>query len=135
MEVCCALILKGSKILAVQRGPESRHPWKWEFPGGKLNLFETAEQCIVREIEEELTIKVAAVNQLSAIEFAYGDANPFCLIPFVCRILSGKINLTEHVAQRWLSIDELETVDWLDADRKLILKNQDEFKLLLNGNT
>lgn len=131
MEVCCALLLKGSKILAVLRGPESKHPWKWEFPGGKLNPDETAEECIVREIGEELSIKVAAINQLSAIEFAYGEAKPFCLIPFVCQILSGEILLTEHVAQRWLSMDELESVDWLDADRQLILKNQEELKLLL----
>ena len=54
IEVCCAIILKESKILAVQRGPESSHPWKWEFPGGKVNPDETVEECIVREISEEI---------------------------------------------------------------------------------
>jgi 8-oxo-dGTP pyrophosphatase MutT (NUDIX family) len=51
--VCCAIILKNSKILAVQRGVESSHPNQWEFPGGKIHANETAEQCIIREIEEE----------------------------------------------------------------------------------
>jgi 8-oxo-dGTP diphosphatase len=134
IEVCCAIIVKESKILAVQRGPESRHPWKWEFPGGKINGDETAEECIVREIEEELILEIEVVKPLLAIEFAYGKAKSFCLIPFVCHILAGKINLTEHIAQRWLSLEELETMDWQDADRKLILKNQEELQLLLKGN-
>ncbi|HAH23684.1 MAG TPA: hypothetical protein DCL77_07995 [Prolixibacteraceae bacterium] len=133
MEVCCALIVNGSKILAVQRGPESRHPLKWEFPGGKINPFETPQEAIVREIEEELMIQIAAIKQLSTIEFAYIDAEPFCLIPLTGRIISGEIHLTEHVVQRWLSFDELLTVDWLEADRELILKNQEELKLILQG--
>ena len=134
IEVCCAIIVKESKILAVQRGPESRHPWKWEFPGGKINPDETAEEGIVREIEEELILEIEVVKPLLGIEFAYGEAEPFRLTPFVCRILSGKINLTEHIAQRWLSLEELETMDWQDADRELIQKNQKELQLLLKGN-
>lgn len=131
MEVCCAIIVRGSKILAVQRGPVSSHPWKWEFPGGKVNTDESAEQCIAREIEEELTVVIVVLKELLAIEFAYADAKPFRLIPFVCQMMSDEINLTEHVAQRWLAFEDLEPVDWLDADRELILKNQDELKWLL----
>lgn len=131
IEVCCALILKGSKILAVQRGPESRHAWKWEFPGGKTNAFEMPEEAIVREIEEELMVGIEVIKALSAIEFAYEDAKPFCLIPFIVRIVLGEIHLTEHVAQRWLTFDELHTLDWLDADRELILKNQEALKWML----
>jgi 8-oxo-dGTP diphosphatase len=133
MEVCCALVLKESKILAVQRGPESRHPLKWEFPGGKINPSETPEQAVVRELEEELMIQIAVVKQLSTIEYAYGEGKPFCLIPLAVCILSGDIHLTEHVAQRWLAFDELLTVDWLEADRELILKNQEELKFILQG--
>ena len=117
-------------MLAVQRGPKSNHPWKWEFPGGKTNLYETAEQCIVREIEEELTIHIVIINQLAAFEFDYGNKQ-ICLIPFICQILSGEINLTEHIAQCWFTFDEWESLDWLDADRKLILKNQESLKLLV----
>ena len=133
MEVCCALIVNGSRILAVQRGPESRHPLKWEFPGGKINPFETPEEAIVREIEEELRIQIEVIKPLSSIEYAYSDAEPFRLIPLIGRVLSGEIHLTEHVAQRWLSFDELPAQDWLEADRELILKNQEAIQWILQG--
>ncbi|MDP2113643.1 MAG: NUDIX domain-containing protein [Bacteroidota bacterium] len=80
IDVCCAFILKESKILAVQRGPESSHPWKWEFPGGKINSGETAEESIIREIEEELTIRIEVLNQLVPVEFDYTSRFLFCQI-------------------------------------------------------
>jgi len=129
IEVCCSIIVKDSKILAVQHGPNKGHPWKWEFPGGKTDLDEKAEQCIVREIAEELTIEIVVINQLAFVEFDYGNKQ-ICLIPFVCQILSGEITLTEHVALRWFTFDEWESLDWLEADRKLILNNQESLKLL-----
>lgn len=133
INVCCAIILKGSKILAVQRGPESSHPLKWEFPGGKINADETAEQSIVREIEEELTVRIEVLNQLIPVEFDYGSKQ-IRLIPFICKITSGDIMLTEHIAMQWLDFEELLSIDWSEADRELILRNQEALKLLLPGN-
>jgi len=130
-EVCCAIILNESRILTVQRGSKSSHPFKWEFPGGKINSGETAEECIVREISEELTIRIEVQNQLVSVEFDYGSKQ-IHLIPFVCKIISGEINLTEHVAQCWLNFDELNTIDWSGADRELSLKNQESLKILLS---
>jgi len=130
IEVCCAIIVKESKILAVQHGPNSGHPWKWEFPGGKTNLDESYEHCIVREIEEELTINLEVIKQLKAIEFDYGNKQ-ISLIPFVAQIIAGEINLTEHVALSWFTFDEWEFLDWLEADRKLIQENQDSLKMFI----
>ena len=127
IDVCCAIILNDTKILAVQRGPESSHPMKWEFPGGKIQLNETATECIAREIEEELTVRIKDVKQLLPIDFDYGTKQ-ICLIPFVCKIVSGEIILTEHVAKRWFNFDEWETIDWSGADRELILKNYKELE-------
>lgn len=135
IEVCCAIIVKESKILAVQHGPNSKHPWKWEFPGGKINPYESAEQCIAREIEEELTIRVEVLLKLSNIEFCYLEADAICLIPFVCKIISGEINRSEHIAHRWITMDEWESLDWLEADRQLILRNLQELKLLQQTNS
>ena len=129
IDVCCAIILNGPKILAVQRGPESSHPMKWEFPGGKIQLNETAEKCIVREIEEELKVRIKIVNQLLSIDFDYGTKQ-ISLIPFVCKIVSGEIILTEHIAKRWFNFDEWETIDWSGADRELILKNYNDLRSL-----
>ena len=131
IDVCCAFILKESKILAVQRGSESSHPWKWEFPGGKINAGESAEESIIREIEEELTVRIEVLNQLVPVEFDYGSKQ-IRLIPFVCNITSGDIKLTEHIAMQWLEFEELLSVDWSGADREMILKNQESLKLLLS---
>jgi len=127
IEVSCAIITKGSKILAVQRGPESSHPWKWEFPGGKIHPEETAAQCIIREIEEELQLRIEVLEQLEYVEFDYGDKE-IRLIPFVCRITSGDLFLTEHVAKYWFDFDQWQTIDWSGADHELILKNQERIR-------
>jgi 8-oxo-dGTP diphosphatase len=123
IEVSCAIIIKDSKILAVQRGPESSHPWKWEFPGGKIHPDETAAQCVIREIEEELRLRIEVQEQLECIEFDYGTKQ-IRLIPFICKIAFGEIVLTEHVAKCWFDLDEWQTIDWSGADHELILKNQ-----------
>jgi len=127
IEVSCAIITKDSKILAVQRGPESSHPWKWEFPGGKIHPDETAAQCVIREIEEELLLRIEVLEQLEYIEFDYGTKQ-IQLIPFICKITSGDIILTEHVNKCWFKLDNWQTIDWSDADLELILKNQENIK-------
>ena len=122
IEVSCAIIVRNAQMLAVQRGPESSHPLKWEFPGGKIQDGETAEECIIREIEEELTIGIDLVAQLDAVEFDYGTKQ-IKLIPFVCRIKNGQIALTEHVDKCWINPDNWQSLDWAAADYELILKN------------
>jgi 8-oxo-dGTP diphosphatase len=129
IDVCCAIILKDSKILAVQRGPESSHPYLWEFPGGKIQAGETAEDCIVREIEEELSIQINVLYALEPVTFDYGNKQ-IRLIPFVCNIVSGEIVLSEHIAQKWSDFGERASINWSGADRELILKNQEILKSL-----
>lgn len=133
IDVCCALIIHDSKILAVQRGEESRHPLKWEFPGGKINIGETARQCIVREIGEELCVTIQILNyQLDPIEFDYGNFQ-ICLIPFICKITSGEIKLAEHLSMQWLNFSELNLIDWAEADLELIEKNRENLKIISRG--
>lgn len=122
IEVCCAIIVKESRILAVQRGPESKHPWKWEFPGGKVHSLESPEQCIIREIEEELRIGVEILEPLLSVEFDYGKGM-IRLMPFVCKMISTEMILTEHVGYQWFLLDQWNEIDWQEADRDLILKN------------
>lgn len=129
INVCCAIILKDARILAVQRGPESSHPYLWEFPGGKIQVDETANDCIVREISEELSIRISILSALESVTFDYGNKQ-IKLIPFVCEIASGEIVLTEHLAQKWFGFNEWQSINWSDADRELILKNQEILKAL-----
>jgi len=127
IEVSCAIIIQDSKILAVQRGPKSSHPLKWEFPGGKIQSDETAEQSVVREIEEELRLRIDVLSQLKFVEFDNGTKQ-IRLIPFICRITSGELVLTEHVAKCWFDLDEWQTIDWSGADRELIRINQESIE-------
>jgi 8-oxo-dGTP diphosphatase len=129
IQVCCAIILKDAKMLAVQRGPESIHPYLWEFPGGKILVEEAPKQCIIREIEEELNVRINVLFQIESVEFDYG-IKQINLIAFVCKIVSGEIILNEHIAQRWFYFNEWKTIDWSDADRKLIIRNRESLKLL-----
>ena len=127
LEVCCAIIVKGSEILAVQRGADSSHPHLWEFPGGKVNSGESRLSCIVREIAEELLVTVEVGNELQSVDFDYGQKQ-ICLFPFVCKITSGEILLNEHIAMQWFNIENWETIDWSGADRQLIQINYASIK-------
>ncbi len=133
IEVTCAIIVNDSKILAVQRAPGSCHPWKWEFPGGKIQNKETAVQSIIREIEEELLLRMDVLSELEFIDFDYGTKQ-IRLIPFICQIASGELVLTEHLDKCWFDLDEWQSIDWSGADRELILKNQGNLKKVIAEN-
>ena len=131
IDVTCALICEGDRILAVQRGMNSSHPMKWEFPGGKLQENETAQAGIVREIKEELLVEIEIKAQLDPVEFDYGNKQ-ICLIPFVCRIVKGTVALTEHIDSCWILPDEWTQLDWAEADAVLIQNNLIRIKQVLD---
>jgi 8-oxo-dGTP diphosphatase len=115
IEVSCAIILDGERVLATQRSEEMPHPLKWEFPGGKLKPGETPENCIIREIREELGVEITVLQLLPSVKHAY-STNHIKLIPFICRIKGGEISLSEHKSYCWVHRTELGQIDWLEAD-------------------
>jgi 8-oxo-dGTP diphosphatase len=119
IEVTCALIMDGEQVLVTQRSEQMPHPLKWEFPGGKLHSGETPESCIVREIREELGIEISVWELLPTVKHTYGR-EIIKLIPFVCRWVNGEIQAAEHCAYQWVHLDELETLDWLEADLEVV---------------
>lgn len=119
INVTCALIVENGKILITQNNQYSDHPWKWEFPGGKIGDAETAINCIVREIKEELDLTVSVVKEMQSVDFDY-EIKQIRLIPFLCEIADGVIKLHEHVACAWKKLEELGDVDFSAADMKLI---------------
>ncbi len=122
INVTCALIIQDDKILATRRSHGMHLAGKWEFPGGKLEEGETAEACIVREIQEELGIVVQPLAKLNPSEHHYPEKS-IRLIPFNCAIVEGEISLLEHAELKWLDKDALRSLDWAAADRKLIEVN------------
>ena len=119
MQVACAIIEYDGKVLAVQRGQRLSLPLKWEFPGGKIHEGESPEACVVREVSEELDIHIAVVRSLSLVSHDYPDFS-VTLHPFICTIISGEIILRDHEAMRWLTPQELLTLDWVTADFPII---------------
>lgn len=114
-EVTCAIILRDGQILITQRSAQMPHPLKWEFPGGKVKEGESVEECIRREIREELGLQVEVERLLPSVRHSYGSY-PIVLIPLVCTPKAGEVVLAEHRAFQWIPLERLEEVDWLEAD-------------------
>lgn len=115
IHVTCAIIEFDNKTLVVQRSEKMKLPLKWEFPGGKLEEGESEEECIKREIKEELNIEIELKKKLSKSEHSYPGFD-IQLIPFIARYMSGSIILSEHQQYLWLPKSELSKLDWAEAD-------------------
>ena len=118
IEVVAALIVEKDKVLATQRG-YGEFKDGWEFPGGKVELGETPERALQREIKEELDVEIEIVTYIDTVEYDYPQ---FHLIMhcYECRILNGQLMLKEHEASKWVSQNELNEIEWLAADRIVV---------------
>jgi len=125
LKVTCALIISQNKILVAQRNSNTDHPFQWEFPGGKLNHNETPEDCIIREIREELEIEIGIKESMITVKHDYGFRQ-IKLIPFLCVIKSGSIKLNEHNDFKWLSLENLNETDLVEADKKFIQLSENQ---------
>lgn len=114
--VTCAVIRnEENEVLIVQRGEASDHPYKWEFPGGKLSSGETEDECIVREIREELSMDIVIVGRLPEVLHDYGK-KLIRLIPFICDTLTELPFLSEHISFKWVEPKDLLSFDYSEAD-------------------
>jgi 8-oxo-dGTP diphosphatase len=119
IHVACAIVENDGKVLAAQRSNAMSLPLKWEFPGGKIEPGESAEQCLQRELVEEIGIHVCVVKSLTINTHHYPTFT-VTLYPFLCLIESGEIVLHEHSAIAWLPPEELTSLDWAEADLPII---------------
>jgi 8-oxo-dGTP diphosphatase len=119
LNVVCAIILKDNKILVTQRNANMKLPFKWEFPGGKIEENESEQECIKREIKEELNIEIDDLKKITNSIYDYGSFE-INLIPFVANYVSGEIQLAEHRDYKWLDKTELLQMDWAEADLPIV---------------
>ena len=118
IEVVAAIIRKDDKIFATQRG-YGDYKDGWEFPGGKMEVGETPEEALKREIWEELETRIVVERLVKTVEYDYPLFH-LTMHCFWCYVESGSLTLKEHEAARWLSKEQLDSVDWLPADLEVI---------------
>ena len=125
--VACGIIEKNGLVLAAQRNESMHLPLKWEFPGGKIENGESPEECLVREVMEELGIGVRVEEALSSITHRYAKFT-VTLVPFICSITGGEIVAVEHAALAWMEPEKLHLLDWAEADWPIIAEYQRRFE-------
>ena len=118
IEVVAAIICKGDKIFATQRGYGEWKDW-WEFPGGKMEVGETPVEALVREIREELSAEINVGELLNTVEYDYPKFH-LTMHCYLCSLIGEALHLNEHEAAKWLAKEDLDSVKWLPADLELI---------------
>lgn len=126
INVVAAIIVKDNKIFATQRG-YGDFKGGWEFPGGKIEETETPEEALKREILEELNVHINVDKYIYTVEYDYPKFH-LSMRCYICSLLDENIELIEHSAAKWLTINELETVDWLPADIEIISMIKNTYK-------
>ena len=121
IEVSAALIFHKGKLLITQRRAGAHLGGLWEFPGGKREPNETFEQCLVRELDEELGIEVEVGKLFEEISHAYAEKS-VQLKFFVCKLISGKPQTLDCAAFKWVGKAELDDFDFPAADARLLEK-------------
>lgn len=112
---------KGESIIFASQRGYGEFKDGWEFPGGKVEVNESSEEALKREIMEELETEISVGKLIDTIEYDYPNFH-LSMDCFLCEILKGDLVLKEHEAARWLTKEELHDVDWLPADISLIDK-------------
>jgi 8-oxo-dGTP diphosphatase len=123
VEVVAAIIKFGEEILCVQRA-KNKLPYiseKYEFPGGKIEIGETLKEALSRELVEELNISADIQSLFLTVVHEYPDFK-LTMHSFICEVNSKEITLNEHIDFKWLTVDNLEELDWAAADVPIVNK-------------
>ena len=117
IEVVAAVIFREGKVLCVQRAEHEKEyvSLKWEFPGGKVEVGESREEALLREVEEELVVEIHELQCLMTVEHSYPDFH-LTMHAYTCALKAGEVELREYVGLKWLTIEELDQLDWAAAD-------------------
>ncbi len=114
IEVVAAIIQDGERYFATQRGYGDYKDW-WEFPGGKVEAGETPEEALVREIQEELDTTIKVERFLTTVDWDYPKFH-LTMHCYLCTVAEGDLTLREHEAAKWLTMEDIDIVNWLPAD-------------------
>jgi 8-oxo-dGTP diphosphatase len=118
INVVAALITDGKRVFATARGYGNYKGW-WEFPGGKIEVGESPEEALAREIREELESEISVDEYIDTIEYDYPEFH-LSMRCYWCSLISGKLVLKEAEDAKWLDARTIDSVKWLPADITLI---------------
>lgn len=120
IEVVTAIIKKKDKIFITKRS-YGEFADMWEFPGGKIEVGETQEEALIREIKEELELDITNLNYLTTVEYHYPNFH-LTMHCFICEICGGTLNLNAHNDAKWVLIEELSSQKWVPAYVEVVEK-------------
>ena len=123
VKVTAAILVKNNKIIIAKRGPDDHLADKWEFPGGKIEINETPEQCLKREMKEEFDIDVSVGGYLGSSIYHYHHMS-IELLAYRTYWEDGEIDLKDHDDFKWISLEQLAEFDFAPADRVFVEKLQ-----------
>lgn len=115
INVTAGVIMDKDKVLITRRAPKEKHAGGWEFPGGKIEAGETPEECLARELKEELNIEVLVGEFCTEVTHAYGNKH-INLKAYYCTIVGGEIKVSVHDKYKWVRLMDLLGYDLLPAD-------------------
>jgi 8-oxo-dGTP diphosphatase len=118
--VTTAVIERDGHILIAKRKQGKRHTGNWEFPGGTLEEGETHEQCLKRELLEELAITAEIGDLICTSDYSYTPDWTVKLLAYRTTVISGILNLNDHEEMRWVKPTDLGNYDFLEADRPIV---------------
>ena len=118
IEVVVAILLRNGAYFATQR-EYGEFEGMWEFPGGKIEPCESREVALKREIQKELGVDIAIENLLCTTGYDYPSFH-LTMHCYLCSVASGEIELREHKSAQWLTMESLDNVEWLPADKDVI---------------
>ena len=122
LQVVAALIISGDQVLACRRASHKVSPGVWEFPGGKVEVGEEPFEALEREIQEELGLPCRALDSFDISETPMGD-QLIRLHAVICSFnFEGELSSTDHDQFRWLSINQLDEVEWAKPDLPAVNK-------------
>ena len=116
-DVVGAAIIRDGRLLAAQRAEPVALAGGWEFPGGKVDPGESDQEALIRECEEELGVKVALLDRIGG-EWPLGPETLMRI--WTAELVEGEPRALEHLALRWLSVEELYDVEWLPGDLPVV---------------
>lgn len=127
--VAAAIILDQNKVLIAQREKGSNMEFKWEFPGGKIEENETPEQCLIREIKEELDMEIEPIEIYKAVRHKHKDKD-ILLLAYICRVVQGEGRPVECHDFQWIRKYQLDDFEYTPADVDIVQKLKEDKRYL-----